>query len=161
MKYLSGKIVAANRLYFRLYRVATANKVYPSNPAPPCITPKSMPKYNRTLKHSNKVHWTPKKYKAVQKMNRELQTLNHNSKLAQWSRLVEDCRNSSLSVTEWYRENGIPVSNYYYRQKPENLFQRCNSRSGRPNRYSYLSHFTAKLCSGFGSVLKRKHRGLP
>lgn len=50
-------------------------------------------------------------------MNRELQTLNHNSKLAQWSRLVEDCRNSSLSVTEWCRENGISVSSYYYRQK--------------------------------------------
>lgn len=50
-------------------------------------------------------------------MNRELQTLNHNSKLAQWSRLVEDCRNSSLSVTEWCKENGIPISSYYYRQK--------------------------------------------
>lgn len=50
-------------------------------------------------------------------MSRELQTLNHNSKLAQWSRLVEDCRSSSLSVTEWCRENGISVSSYYYRQK--------------------------------------------
>lgn len=50
-------------------------------------------------------------------MNRELQTLNHNSKIAQWSRLVEDCRNSSLSVTQWCRENGISVSSYYYRQK--------------------------------------------
>ena len=50
-------------------------------------------------------------------MNRELQALNHSSKLTQWSRLVEDCRNSSLTVTQWCRENGISVSSYYYRQK--------------------------------------------
>ncbi len=50
-------------------------------------------------------------------MDWELQAHNHGSKLARWSRFVEDYRNSSLTVTQWCWENGISVSSYYYRQK--------------------------------------------
>lgn len=50
-------------------------------------------------------------------MGRNLQATNHGNRLAEWSRRVEACRSSDLSVAQWCRENGIAVSSYYQWQR--------------------------------------------
>ena len=46
-----------------------------------------------------------------------LQRANQQHRLVEWSRRVEVCRNSGLSVGQWCRENGIAVSTYFSWQK--------------------------------------------
>ena len=46
-----------------------------------------------------------------------LQRVNQQQRLAEWSRRVEACRSSGLSVGQWCRENGIAVSTYFSWQK--------------------------------------------
>ena len=46
-----------------------------------------------------------------------LQRANQQHRLAEWSRRVEACRNSGLSVGQWCQENGIAVSTYFSWQK--------------------------------------------
>lgn len=50
-------------------------------------------------------------------MERSLQKVNYNNQLLEWSRRVEGCRNSGLTVKEWCKENKIAVSMYYLWQK--------------------------------------------
>ena len=50
-------------------------------------------------------------------MERGLQRVNHHSHLAEWGRRVETCRKSGQRVSEWCREQGIPVSTYYRWQR--------------------------------------------
>lgn len=46
-----------------------------------------------------------------------LQRANQQQRLVEWSRRVEACRNSGLSVGRWCLENGIAVSTYFSWQK--------------------------------------------
>ena len=50
-------------------------------------------------------------------MGRDLQTANHNNRLMEWSKLVEDCRNSGLTVAKWCKEHGIATSTYFVWQR--------------------------------------------
>ena len=50
-------------------------------------------------------------------MKNALQAVNHSGKLMEWSRQVEACRTSGMTVTEWCHEHGIAVSTYYHRQR--------------------------------------------
>ena len=50
-------------------------------------------------------------------MEQGLQQVNHNSRLVEWGRRVEACRNSGQRVSEWCEEHGIPVSTYYSWQR--------------------------------------------
>lgn len=50
-------------------------------------------------------------------MERGLQKVNAENRLAEWSRRVEACRNSGRRVSEWCAEQGIPVSTYYSWQR--------------------------------------------
>ena len=50
-------------------------------------------------------------------MKNALQAVNHSGKLMEWSRQVEACRQSGMTVTERCQEHGIAVSTYYYRQR--------------------------------------------
>ena len=50
-------------------------------------------------------------------MKRELQVYNEQQKLAEWSEIVSQCRNSGLSVRQWCQENQINISNYYKWQR--------------------------------------------
>ena len=36
--------------------------------------------------------------------------------LQEWSRQVNECQNSGLSVREWCKENGVGYKNYYWRR---------------------------------------------
>jgi hypothetical protein len=51
------------------------------------------------------------------RMKNSLRTLRQEQNLALWSKQVENCNNSGLSVAKWCRENNIPVSTYWSRQK--------------------------------------------
>ena len=64
---------------------------------------------------------------AVYRMGRELQALNHNQQLAEWSRRVEACRNSGQRVSQWCGENGVAVSTYYAWQRK--VFQAATAKT--------------------------------
>lgn len=50
-------------------------------------------------------------------MEQNLQEFNHNQNLHEWSRRIEDCRNSGMTVKDWCEANGIALSTYYNRQR--------------------------------------------
>ena len=60
-------------------------------------------------------------------MGRELQAVNHNQRLAEWSKRVEACRNSGQTVTQWCRENGVAISTYFLWQR--RVFQAVSERA--------------------------------
>lgn len=60
-------------------------------------------------------------------MGRELQALNHNQQLTEWSRRVEACRNSGQTITQWCGENGVAVSTYYAWQRK--VFQTVTAKT--------------------------------
>ena len=61
------------------------------------------------------------------RMGRELQTANHNHRLAEWSKRVEACRSSGQTVSQWCRENGVAISTYYLWQR--RVFQAVSERA--------------------------------
>jgi hypothetical protein len=46
-----------------------------------------------------------------------LQKVNRQQRLAEWSRRVEACRSSGLTVVQWCQEHGIAVSTYFSWQR--------------------------------------------
>ncbi|QCT06801.1 IS66 family insertion sequence element accessory protein TnpA [Ruminococcus bovis] len=50
-------------------------------------------------------------------MNKGIRTLRKEQNLALWANQVEKCNNSGLSVAQWCRNNNIPVSTFWSRQK--------------------------------------------
>lgn len=50
-------------------------------------------------------------------MDKRLQALNHQNKIAVWSERIAACRNSGISVKIWCKENGISTASYYKWQK--------------------------------------------
>ena len=50
-------------------------------------------------------------------MSKGLQIIKENKNLAEWSRQVEECRNSGLSVRSWCEQHQIAVSTFHYRQQ--------------------------------------------
>ena len=50
-------------------------------------------------------------------MEQNLQEFNANQKLLEWSERIASCRNSGMSVKDWCKANGIPLSTYYNQQR--------------------------------------------
>lgn len=50
-------------------------------------------------------------------MKSGIRTLRREQNIALWSKQVEECNSSGLSVAEWCRENNIPASTYWNRQR--------------------------------------------
>ena len=50
-------------------------------------------------------------------MSKGLRVIKENNNLVEWSRQVEECRSSGLSVRSWCEQNGIAVSTFHYRQQ--------------------------------------------
>lgn len=59
-------------------------------------------------------------------MDNSLQIVNTNREMQEWANKIRACRNSSLSVRAWCRENNVPISSFYYWQKK--IFNRVSSR---------------------------------
>lgn len=47
----------------------------------------------------------------------ELGKMNQRKNVFEWQRLVQDCRQSGMTVKAWCARNGISEKSYYYRQK--------------------------------------------
>lgn len=60
-------------------------------------------------------------------MNKGLRVVKENRNLAEWTRQVEECRNSGLSVRKWCEQKGIAQSTYIYRQNK--VWKAINQRS--------------------------------
>ena len=50
-------------------------------------------------------------------MKNSIRTLGQKQNLSVWATQVEECNNSGLSVTQWCKNNNIPVSTFWNRQK--------------------------------------------
>ena len=50
-------------------------------------------------------------------MEKSLQTLNRQEKIAVWSERITACRSSGISVRAWCEGNGISTASYYKWQK--------------------------------------------
>ena len=50
-------------------------------------------------------------------MEKSLQTLNHQEKIAVWSERIAACRSSGISVRAWCEGNGVSTASYYKWQK--------------------------------------------
>ena len=50
-------------------------------------------------------------------MKNGIRTLRQEQNLAVWTTQVEECNNSGLSVAQWCRNNNIPVSTFWSRQR--------------------------------------------
>ena len=50
-------------------------------------------------------------------MKNGIRTLKQEQNLAVWATQVEECNNSGLSVAQWCRNNNIPVSTFWSRQR--------------------------------------------
>lgn len=50
-------------------------------------------------------------------MKNGIRTLRQEQNLTLWSKQVEECNNSGLSVAKWCKENNIPLSTYWNRQR--------------------------------------------
>ncbi|MCQ2514782.1 MAG: hypothetical protein MJ089_06825, partial [Ruminococcus sp.] len=50
-------------------------------------------------------------------MKNGIRTLRQEQNLTLWANQVEECSNSGLSVTQWCKNNNIPVSAFWNRQK--------------------------------------------
>ena len=60
-------------------------------------------------------------------MSKGLRVIKENNNLAEWSRQVEECRSSGLSVRAWCEQAHIAVSTFHYRQqKVWNALQQRN-----------------------------------
>ena len=50
-------------------------------------------------------------------MEKRIQALNHQEKMAKWSEQIAACRSSGISVRAWCAGNGISTASYYKWQK--------------------------------------------
>ncbi len=51
------------------------------------------------------------------RMKNGIRTLRQEQNLSLWATQVEECNKSGLSVTQWCKNNSIPVSTFWNRQK--------------------------------------------
>jgi hypothetical protein len=67
---------------------------------------------------------------AVDAMEKDLQLLGKNQRMAEWAQRVSECRSSGLTVRQWCEEHGINEKTYYYWQ--HRIWESMNeSRNGR------------------------------
>ncbi|MBM6927503.1 IS66 family insertion sequence element accessory protein TnpA [Pseudoflavonifractor phocaeensis] len=62
-------------------------------------------------------------------MEKNLQVLKHQEKIAVWSERIADCRSSGIGVKAWCEGNGVSPSSYYKWQKSCFLLRRYTHRS--------------------------------
>ena len=87
-----------------------------------------------------------------------IQKANQQHRLVEWSRCVEACRNSGLSVGQWCQDNGIAVSTYFSWQKK--VFQALKEVrevtfaevpiGALPALRAYRSYYGGKRCTDSG-----------
>ena len=71
-------------------------------------------------------------------MEQNLQEFNANPNLLEWSERIASCRNSGMSVREWCKVNGIPLSTYYNQQRKVFEASRSAAESGQKPQFTEI-----------------------
>ena len=93
-------------------------------------------------------------------MSKGIQLIKENNNLAEWSRQVEECRSSGLSVRSWCEQHQIAVSTFHYRQqKVWKALQKSNQfvEVPLPFNESYNNNIAASV--KIGSIYAEVHNG--
>ena len=92
-------------------------------------------------------------------MSKGLQIVKENNNLTEWSRQVEECRNSGLSVRSWCEQHQIAVSTFYYRQqKVWKALQKSSQFVEVPVSFNE-NHNNIAASVKFGSICAEVHNG--
>ena len=93
-------------------------------------------------------------------MSKGLQIIKENNNLAEWSRQVEECRNSGLSVRSWCERNQIAVSTFHYRQqKVWKALQKSSRFVEVPLSFDESNHSNIAASVKVGSICAEVHNG--
>ena len=93
-------------------------------------------------------------------VSKGLRVLKENSNLAEWSRQVEECRSSGLSVRAWCEQTGIAVSTFHDRQqKVWEALQRQNQFVEVPISIDQCRSTSVAATVHFGEVRADIHNG--
>ena len=93
-------------------------------------------------------------------MSKGIQIIKENNNLAEWSRQVEECRGSGLSVRAWCEQSGIAVSTYTYRQnKVWKELQKSNQFVEVPLSFDESNHSNIAASVKVGSICAEVHNG--
>ena len=93
-------------------------------------------------------------------MSKGLRVIKENNNLAEWSRQVEECRSSGLSVRAWCEQTGIAVSTFHYRQqKVWEALQRQNQFVEVPISIDQCRSTSVAATVHFGEVRADIHNG--
>ena len=93
-------------------------------------------------------------------MSKGLQIIKENNNLAEWSRQVEECRNSGLSVRSWCEQHQIAVSTFHYRQQRVWKALQKNSQFVEvPLSFDESNHSNVAASVKVGSICTEVHNG--
>ena len=93
-------------------------------------------------------------------MSKGIQIIKENNNLAEWSRQVEECRNSGLSVRSWCERNQIAASTFHYRQqKVWKALQKSSQFIEVPLSFDESNHSNIAVSVKIGSICAVVHNG--
>lgn len=93
-------------------------------------------------------------------MSKGLQIVKKNNNLAEWSRQIEECRSSGLSVRTWCEQHQIPVSTFHYRrQKVWKEIQKNNQFVEVPLFFDESQNNNIAASVQIGSICAEVHNG--
>lgn len=93
-------------------------------------------------------------------MSKGLQIIKENNNLAEWSRQVEECRSSGLSVRSWCEQHHIAVSTFHYhRQKVWKALQKSSQFVEVPLSFDESHNNNIAASVRVGSICAEVHNG--
>lgn len=93
-------------------------------------------------------------------MSKGIQIIKENNNLAEWSRQVEECHNSGLSVRSWCEQHQIAVSTFHYRQQRVwKELQKSSQFVEVPLSFDESNHSNIAASVRIGSVCAEVHNG--
>ena len=93
-------------------------------------------------------------------MSKSIQIIKENNNLAEWSRQVEECRNSGLSVRSWCERHQIAVSTFHYRQqKVWKALQNSSQFVEVPLSFDEIHNNNIAASVKIGSICAEVHNG--
>ena len=93
-------------------------------------------------------------------MSKGIQIIKENNNLAEWSRQVEECCNSGLSVRSWCEQHQISVNTFHYRQqKVWKALQKSSQFVEVPLSFDESNHSNIAASVKVGSICAEDHNG--
>lgn len=93
-------------------------------------------------------------------MSKGIQIIKENNNLAEWSRQVEECRTSGLSVRSWCEQHQIAVSTFHYRQQRVwKALQKSSQFVEVPLSFYESNHSNVAASVKVGNICAEVHNG--